>query len=193
MKYTQTITKSFQFNLLGKQMPTFVAVNIGTGKTAPFFVSTMSHPLKGNHKITYKMDHDPKKDIITSEDYHIDEGPVEINDPTVDIDNGDRPNHTHYEDCKGKNKKPKLHCGRDDDYIEVPGGSDTVPYTDDDGNQYEIPLDDLIEYDGEDGEIQYTKGKGKNTPLIAMHHIKDKPNYYLNMIMAQRMMQRVYG
>ena len=53
--------------------------------------------------------------------------------------------------------------------------------------------DILIEYDGEDGEIQYTKGKGKNTPLIAMHHIKDKPNYYLNMIMAQRMMQRVYG
>lgn len=196
MKYTQTITKPFQPNPLGKQMPTFVAVNLGVGKTAPFFVSTMSHPLKGNHKITYKMDHDPKEDIPTSEDYrHIDEGPVEINDPTVDVDDGDRQtDYTYYEDCKGKNKKPKLHCSRDDDYIEVPGGSDTVPYTDEDGNQYEIPLDDLIEYDGEDGEIQYTKGKGKNIPLMAMHHIKDKPNYYLNMIMAQRMMQqRAFG
>ena len=89
--------------------------------------------------------------------------------------------------------KSKLHCSRDDDYIEVPGGSDTVPYTDEDGNQYEIPLDDLIEYDGDDGEIQYTKSKGKNIPLVAMHHIKDKPNYYLNMIMTQQMMQRVYG
>ena len=48
-----------------------------------------------------------------------------------------------------------------DDYIEIPGGSDTVPYTDDEGNQYEIPLDDLIEYDGDDGEIQYTSGKTK--------------------------------
>ena len=89
--------------------------------------------------------------------------------------------------------KSKLYCSKDDDYIEVSGGSDTVPYTDEDGNQYEIPLDDLIEYDGDDGEIQYTKNKGKNIPLVAMHHIKDKPNYYLNMIIAQQMMQRVYG
>lgn len=179
MKYTQTVTKPFQPNPLGKQMPTFVAMNLGVGKTAPFFVSTMSHPLKGNHKIIYRLQEE-------GGDY-----------PTqIDINGGDRPSYIHYEDCKTKKKKPKLHCGGGDDdeeYIEVPGGSDTVPYTDEDGNQYEIPLDDLIEYDGDDGEIQYTKGKGKNTPLIAMHHIKDKPNYYLNMIMAQRMMQRVYG
>lgn len=187
MKYTQTITKPFQPSLLGKQTSTFAAVNLGVGKTAPFFVLTMSHPLKGNHKITYKMDHDPKEDIITTEDYHINEGPVEINDPTVDID--DRPDHTHYEDCKGKSKKPRLHCSGDD-YIEVPGGTDSVVYTDDEGQSYEVSIDDLIEYDGDDGEIQYTKGKGKNTPLIAMHHIKDKPNYYLNMIMTQRMMQQ---
>lgn len=133
MKYTQTITQPLNFVPLGKSTPTFKQLNIGVGKTAPFFVTST---LKG---------------------------------------------------------KSKLYCSRDDDYIEVPGGSDTVPYTDEDGNQYEIPLDDLIEYDGDDGEIQYTKSKGKNIPLVAMHHIKDKPNYYLNMIMTQQMMQRVYG
>ena len=52
----------------------------------------------------------------------------------------------------------------------------------------------LQEYDGDDGEIQYTKGKKKSIPLVLMHHIKDKPNYYLNMIMTQRMMQqRAFG
>lgn len=56
----------------------------------------------------------------------------------------------------------------DDDYIEVPGGSDTVPYTDDEGNQYEIPLDDLIEYDGDDGEIQYTSSQKR----IPIKHLK---------------------
>ena len=169
MKYTQTITKPFQLSLLGKQTPTFVAVNIGAGKTAPFFVTST---LKGKSKISYKLQEEDPNPDYSSRDIE------EINDPTpLDIDGGDRPSHTHYEDCKGKNKKPRLHCSGDDDYIEVPGGSDTVPYTDEDGNQYEIPLDDLIEYDGEDGEIQYTKGKGKNTPLIAMHHINDKPNF----------------
>ncbi len=195
MKYTQTITKPFQPSLLGKQMPTFVAVNLGVGKTAPFFVSTTSHLLKGNHKITYKMDHDPKEDIPTSEDYRIDEGRVEINEPTIDIDD-DRPNHTHYEDCKGKKKKPKLHCGGNDDeeYIEVPGGTESVEWTDPEtGDTYEVDISDLQEYDGDDGEIQYTKAKKKNIPLVLMHHIKDKPSYYLNMIMAKQSMMRQFG
>lgn len=183
MKYTQTITKPFQTNPIGKQMPIFTALNLGVGKTTPFFVSST---LKDKSKITYKLQEEPDGGDFPRE-------VEEIFDPTVDVD-GSNSIHTHYEDCKGKKKKPKLHCSRDDDYIEVPGGSDTVPYTDEDGNEYEIPLDDLIEYDGDDGEIQYTKGKGKNAPLVAMHHIKDKPNYYLNMIIAKNMMQqRVYG
>ena len=186
MKYTQTIIKPLQLNPLGKQMPAFVTMNLGVGKTAPFFVSTMSHPLKGNHKITYRLQEDggdyPPREI------------EEINDPTpLDIDGDDRPSHIHYEDCKGKKKKPKLHCDGDDDeeYIEVPGGTESVEWTDPEtGTTYEVDISDLQEYDGDDGEIQYTKSKGKNIPLVAMHHIKDKPNYYLNMIMAQRMMQQ---
>ena len=179
MKYTQTIIKPLQLNPLGKQMPAFVTMNLGVGKTAPFFVTST---LKGKSKISYKLQEEDPNPDYSPRDIE------EINDPTpLDINGDDRPSHTHYEDCKSKKRKPKLHCSGDD-YIEVPGGSDTVPYTDEDGNQYEIPLDDLIEYDGDDGEIQYTKSKGKNIPLVAMHHIKDKPNYYLNMIMAQRMM-----
>ena len=186
MKYTQTTTQPLNFVPLGQSMPIFKQLNMGVGKTAPFFVNST---LKGKSKITYKL-----------QGYEPDGGDLprdieEINDPTpLDIDGGDRHSHIHYEDCKSKKRKPKLYCGRDDDYIEVPGGSDTVPYTDEDGNEYEIPLDDLIEYDGDDGEIQYTKGKGKTVPLVAMHHIKDNPNYYLNMIIAKGMMQqRVYG
>ena len=144
MKYTQTTTQPFNFVPLGKSTPTFKQLNIGVGKTAPFFVTST---LKGKSKISYNL----------------------------------------------QEENPNPNCSENDDYIEVPGGSDTVPYTDEDGNQYEIPLDDLIEYDGDDGEIQYTKSKGKNIPLVAMHHTKDKPNYYLNMIMAQQMMQRVYS
>lgn len=189
MKYTQTTTQPLNFVPLGKSTPTFKQSNIGVGKTAPFFVTSTVKP---KHKISYKMqEHDPIEDI--PDIHQVPSDIEEINDPIIDIDGGDHPSHTHYEDCKSKKRKPKLYCGRDDDYIEVPGGSDTVPYTDEDGNQYEIPLDDLIEYDGDDGEIQYTKSKSKNIPLVAMHHIKDKPNYYLNMIMAQQMMQRVYG
>ncbi len=55
------------------------------------------------------------------------------------------------------NFNPIFHCSTD--YIEIPGGSDSVPYTDEEGNNYEIPLGDLIDYDGDDGEIQYTKSK----------------------------------
>lgn len=77
----------------------------------------------------------------------------------LNYDNGGDYPIPEYDIIAKKKHKQRIiyHCG--DDYIEVPGGSDTVPYTDDEGNQYEIPLDDLIEYDGEDGEIQYTSGK----------------------------------
>jgi hypothetical protein len=40
-------------------------------------------------------------------------------------------------------------------YIEVPANTKVVPYTDKDGNKYEISLQQLIEYDGNDHEIQY--------------------------------------
>jgi hypothetical protein len=186
MKYTQTTTQPLNFVPLGKSTPTFKQLNIGVGKTAPFFVTST---LKGKKLCFYEQEIIPSN---VDDDKRIET--EDIIDPTpLDIDGDDYPSHIHYEDCKSKKRKPKLHCSGDDDYIEVPGGSDTVPYTDDEGNQYEIPLDDLIEYDGEDGEIQYTKSKGKNAPLVAMHHIKDKPNYYLNMIMAQQMTQRVYS
>lgn len=184
MKYTQTMTQTFNPIPLGKSMPTFKTLSFGAGKTAPFFVN---NTLKGKSKISYKLQEEDPNLEYSSRDIE------EINDPTPLENNSDISSHTHY-DTKAKKKKVVYHCGDDrDDYIEVPGGSDTVPYTDEDGNQYEIPLDDLIEYDGDDGEIQYTKGKKKNTPLVLMHHIKDKPNYFVNMIAMNMMQQRVYG
>ena len=196
MKYTQTMTKPFKPNPLGsKLMPVFTTTNLGVGKTAPFFVSTASTTLKGNRKISYKMmENDP---VEETPDIHQTPSEVtEIEDPVIGTADEDRPRHTHYDDCKNMVKKPKLRCDSDDDdeeYIEVPGGSDSVEWTDEDGQTYEVSIDDLIEYDGDDGEIQYTKGKKKNTPLVAMHHIKDNPNYYLNMIMAKQSMMHQFG
>lgn len=142
-----------------------------TLKRQPKFTTTPT--IKGKSTISYKMqDHDPIEDI-----YDIHQVPSdieEINDPTPDIDGGDY--HTHYDyDTTAKSKKKVVyHCGGDDEYIEVPGGSDTVPYTDDEGNQYEIPLDDLIEYDGDDGEIQYTSGKRGKKSLKLSHKLQDR-------------------
>lgn len=79
----------------------------------------------------------------------------------------------------------KLYCS-DDDYIEIPGGSDTVPYTDDEGNEYEIPLDDLIEYD-EDGEIEYTKGKSPKRKLHMKAKTAAKKVQGIRMIMMANM------
>ena len=71
------------------------------------------------------------------------------------------------------NKKTKITYKCDDDYIEVPGGTESVTWTDEDGQSYEVDIGDLQEYDGEDGEIQYTKGR-KNIPMILTHKRKGK-------------------
>ena len=39
--------------------------------------------------------------------------------------------------------------------IEVPADSDTVYYPSEDGQWYEISIDELKDYDGDDGEITY--------------------------------------
>jgi len=100
-----------------------------------------------------------------------------VEDPIPEYDNGDdRPDHTHYDyDITAKKKqKQKIvyHCG--DDYIEVPGGTDSVVYTDDEGQSYEVSIDDLIEYDGDDGEIQYTSGRKGKKSLKLSHKLQDK-------------------
>lgn len=202
MKYTQTITQMFNPVPLGKSIPTFKTLSFGAGKTAPFFI-TMSNPLKGKSNIKYHLDHDPKEDIV--DDYRIDEGPVEINDPEPEINNGEDYSHTHYDmtsTIKNKHQKITYHCQHNVDdiddrgVIEIPATNDTVIYQDEEGQYYEVPVSDLIEYDGDDGEITYhSKAKGNRLPLIRKHRIKDIPNYYLNMIMTKCMMaqQRVYG
>lgn len=98
----------------------------------------------------------------------------EINDPissdpdlTVDINEVVEENIT-YDNKSKYNKKPKMKCS-DDDYIEVPGGTESITWTDDEGQSYEISISDLQEYDGDDGEIEYTKSKKPITKLILLH------------------------
>lgn len=83
----------------------------------------------------------------------------------------------------------KLSCSGPD-YIEVPGGSDTVPYTDDEGNDYEIPLDDLLDYDT-DNEIEFDMKAKKKAAIKAKATLKDFPLHTLMMIASQK--QRVYA
>ena len=200
MRYTQTITQTLNSVPLGKNVPNFKAMSFGAGKTAPFFI-TISNPLKGKSNVKYHLDHDPKEDIV--DDYRIDEGPVEINDPEPQTNTDDDYSHTHYDTTSTtKHQKIIYHCQHNVDdiddrgVIEIPATNDTVIYQDEEGQYYEVPVSDLIEYDGDDGEITYhSKAKGNRLPLTRKHHIKDIPNYYLNMIMAKHMMaqQRVYG
>ena len=101
--------------------------------------------------------------------------------------------------CEDDDKDPDFQHNIDDiddrGVIETSIDNDTIYYQDEDGQYYEVDVDDLIEYDGDDGEITYhSKSTGKVIPASALHHIQDIPNYYLNMIMAKTMMQqRVIG
>ena len=114
--------------------------------------------------------------------------------------------HTHYDDAtptveeveennpqelnaksKKKAKKVVYHC---DDYIEVPGGTDSVTYTDEDGNNYEVSIDDLQYYDGDDGEIQYTSGKKQKSKLNLLGYNTKK---VMQAMIAQQVKNRVYA
>lgn len=144
-----------------------------------------------NTKKLKLQDHDPKEDEWPRDDRPY-EGPVEINDPEPSyIHDGTGPEVIH----DFGSKKAKVKYRMSGDYIEVPGGSDTVPYTDDEGNQYEIPLDDLIEYDGDDGEIQYTSGRSKiiNKRKTNVKKKFNQVQLQLAMVKAQMIRPRVYS
>jgi len=144
-----------------------------------------------NTKKLKLQDHDPKEDEWPRDDRPY-EGPVEINDPEPSyIHDGTGPEVIH----DFGSKKSKVKYRMSGDYIEVPGGSDTVPYTDDEGNQYEIPLDDLIEYDGDDGEIQYTSGRSKiiNKRKTNVKKKFNQVQLQLAMVKAQMIRPRVYS
>ncbi len=80
-----------------------------------------------------------------------------------------------YDITAKKKQKQKItyHCG--DDYIEVPGGTNSVVYTDDKGQSYEVSIDDLQEYDGDDGEIEYTSSNKRDKKSLKLSHkLQDK-------------------
>ena len=63
--------------------------------------------------------------------------------------------------------------------IEIPATNDTVIYQDEEGQYYEVPVSDLIDYDGDDGEITYhskslhkvsKKKKGKKAFRVNLLH-----------------------
>ena len=180
MKYTQNTTFT--------NIPQFKTTNLGVGKSTPFFVTT-SYPLKTKKKIVYKLDHDPKEDESWSR--HTEEI-EEINNPNP-IDEG----HHAYEgqvdyNAKKKTSKVKYKCsGPDDDYIEVPGGTESITWTDEDGQSYEVDIGDLQEYDGDDGEIEYTKGRN-NYPMKLQAKFKQSKNTFNMLMMQQALRSRVY-
>lgn len=164
--YTKTVTQP-----LNQQA--FSLSHTKSGFSGRFFVNNSLH-----------LDHDPKEDEWSNHWDPKDEGPVEIHDP--EPESKETEDHTHYDmksqqysltPRKRKQKKVVYHC---EDYIEVPGGTDSVTYTDEDGNQYEVSIDDLQYYDGDDGEIQYTKGK------------KRIPKMYLGTLMQQARLSQRY-
>jgi len=68
--------------------------------------------------------------------------------------------------CTDKNGNPEHNIDDIDSrgVIEIPVTNETVIYQDEEGQYYEVPVSDLIEYDGDDGEITYhNKGKNKNS------------------------------
>ena len=180
MKYTQTTTNFFNQRALA-----FKNISLGVGKSTPFFV-TSTHPLKHKNKIQYKLDHDPKED--ESWGRHVEEI-EEINDPNP-IDESPRGYEGEVDyNAKKKTSKVKYKCS--DDYIEVPGGTESVTWTDDEGQSYEVDISDLQEYDGEDGEIEYTKGRN-TTPMKMKTKSKQNMPMLNPLLMQQVLRSRVY-
>jgi len=84
--------------------------------------------------------------------------------------------------------------------IEIPANNDTVIYQDEEGQYYEVPVSDLIEYDGDDGEITYhSKSKKRKPRMVLSHTLKDRvPPQILakqntQLAMVQAMYGRVFG
>ena len=157
--------------------------------------------ITSGNRIIYKLDHDPKDDII--DDHRIDEGPVEINDPEPTSSNVEDYSHTHYDTTSTmKNQKIIYHCQHNVDdiddrgVIEIPASNDTVIYQDEEGQYYEIPTSDLIEYDGDDGEITYhSKSKKRKPKMVLSHTLKDRvpPQILAKQNIQLAMVQAMYG
>lgn len=56
--------------------------------------------------------------------------------------------------------------------IEVPADAEVVIYQDETGQYYEVSIDELKEYDGDDGEITY-----HNSPIARVKTIKRNQNF----------------
>lgn len=70
--------------------------------------------------------------------------------------------------------------------IEIPATNDTVIYQDEEGQYYEVPVSDLIDYDGDDGEITYhSKGRKKVPEAITR-----RPN--LPLMMFQQFYPKIH-
>ena len=80
--------------------------------------------------------------------------------------------------------------------IEIPASNDTVIYQDEEGQYYEIPTSDLIEYDGDDGEITYhSKSKKRKPKMVLSHTLKDRvpPQILAKQNIQLAMVQAMYG
>lgn len=71
-------------------------------------------------------------------------------DKSDDSDNGAKIDWDAYNDLNNNN------TSEDRGVIEVPAGSESVIYQDEDGNYYEVDIGELEDYDDE-GEIEHSK------------------------------------
>lgn len=72
-------------------------------------------------------------------------------DKSDDSDNGVKIDWDAYDNINSNNNTPE-----DRGVIEVPAGSESVIYQDEDGNYYEVDIGELEDYDDE-GEIEHSK------------------------------------
>ena len=76
-------------------------------------------------------------------------------DKDDDSDSGVKIDWDAYNDLNSDNNTPE-----DRGVIEVPAGSESVIYQDEDGNYYEVDIGELEDYDDE-GEIEHSKPSSK--------------------------------
>ena len=82
-------------------------------------------------------------------------------DKDDDSDSGIKIDWDAYNDLNGNNNTQE-----DRGVIEVPAGSESVIYQDEDGNYYEVDIGELEDYDDE-GEIEHSKSNSKPRRITA--------------------------
>ena len=180
----------------------------------PNFITTSTK----NKFLFQNNDHDPTEDIINTDDRPSSGGGEEIYDPSptpsTDVDYSTSAKYNISTSLKtvkkikyhliDENGNPEHNVDDIDDrgVIETSIDSETVIYQDEDGQYYEVSIDDLIEYDGDDGEITYHSKKIRKKPRMILSPKKSNrikvpssimKNNNIRLMMLQNRYSRIYS